>query len=156
MRRRSATTPILQRQKLEPLTSCGHALLFTIVTPQARNTPHADWRETLPLTPKRRFNLKTQRGEYMSKAVRTLENDLTTVRVEDPKWCGRCTIRVAPHEDQKTWRGKTYHRSCFKKLAIERVQEIKKRRESRKAVSVRKPQTDSGDRIRVHLPRFAS
>ncbi len=31
-------------------------------------------------------------------------------------WCERCSIRIAPNEEQAVVRGKTYHARCHSKL----------------------------------------
>jgi hypothetical protein len=33
-------------------------------------------------------------------------------------WCERCSIRIAPHEEQIEVNGKTYHQRCYSKPGV--------------------------------------
>jgi len=52
---------------------------------------------------------------------------------ENPKWCGKCFLRIAPYVISTVYQGVDYHQNCFMKLVHEQADEEKARAVARKA-----------------------
>lgn len=40
--------------------------------------------------------------------------------VPQPTWCAECHLRVAPYAPHAYYRGRTYHRDCFRRWYLRR------------------------------------
>ena len=44
------------------------------------------------------------------------------VTAQQPVWCHRCCIRIAPYDLKSIHQGKNYHRECYNKVNHEKAQ----------------------------------
>src|SRR2546421_12158290 len=49
---------------------------------------------------------------------------------ENPKWCPKCSLRIAPYESRTVYQGVDYHQNCFLKLVHEQAHEERSGRPS--------------------------
>jgi hypothetical protein len=47
---------------------------------------------------------------------------------ENPKWCAKCFLRIAPSDLRTVYQGVDYHQNCFLKLVHEQADEEKAQR----------------------------
>jgi hypothetical protein len=52
------------------------------------------------------------------------------MRSEQPVWCAKCYLRVAPYDVQTVYHKKTYHQHCFLKLVREATDQRARRSDS--------------------------
>jgi len=73
--------------------------------------------------------------------------------VEQPVWCHKCHLRIAPYDLQTVFRSRAYHRNCLLRLVHQQAQESQPRRalqmEKRKQPLVRSIRKDKSARIKA-------
>jgi hypothetical protein len=47
--------------------------------------------------------------------------------IEKPRWCVKCSLRLAPYDVRTVYQGVEYHQKCFMKLVREQANEEKQR-----------------------------
>jgi hypothetical protein len=55
---------------------------------------------------------------------------------ENPKWCAKCYLRIAPYDSRTVHKRAEYHQNCFLKLVHEQAEERVQRGFLRRAKTV--------------------
>jgi hypothetical protein len=63
---------------------------------------------------------------------------------EQPKWCAKCSLRIAPYDVRTVYQGIDYHQACFMKLVHEQANEEKAQR-----AILRRARTESNQYVRA-------
>jgi hypothetical protein len=70
------------------------------------------------------------RSHFLKQPEDSWEEDVSTMKArsvigltsQQPVWCHRCCIRIAPYDIKTIHHGKNYHRDCYNKLNHEKAQ----------------------------------
>jgi len=63
---------------------------------------------------------------------------------EQPKWCAKCSLRIAPYDVRTIYQGIDYHQPCFLKLVREQADEERAQR-----AIMRRARTESNQYVRA-------
>jgi hypothetical protein len=72
---------------------------------------------------------------------------------ENPKWCAKCLLRIAPYEVRTVYQAVAYHQSCFLKLVREQADEEIARRAQLRGAKRENNQYEPSERASAASPK---